>query len=147
LTGQNHNKTTTATTVRQQVTHLLKIACPIVKLECILRAKRSNTKPDRKKKVVMYNHHAEGELEADPSVSSITSQQQCRKNIENIDKLVLGLAGRHTRTWNNGSDKLKLKLGKLQVSLGYQLGYPKGTIESFVGHSSIGLQRPPAILI
>ena len=93
------------------------------------------------------NHHAEGELEADPSVSSITSQQQCRKNIENIDKLVLGLPGRQTRTWNNGSDKLKLKLGKLQASLGYQFGYPKGTIESFVGHSSIGLQRPPAILI
>ena len=32
----------------------------------------------------------------------------------------------------------------MQVRPGDQLGYPKDTIESFVGHSSMGLLCPPA---
>ena len=47
---------------------------------------------------------------------------------------VLGLAACHSE---NGLDKV-------QVRPGDQPGYPKDTIESFVGHSSMGLLCPPA---
>ena len=47
---------------------------------------------------------------------------------------VLGLAACHSE---NG-------LEKVQVRPGDQPGYPKDTIESFVGHSSMGLLCPPA---
>ena len=56
--------------------------------------------------------------------------ENCLKN----DMPVLGLAGCHFR---------KL-ISKLQVRPGEQPGYPKDTIESFVGHSSMGLLCPPA---
>ena len=48
---------------------------------------------------------------------------------------VLGLAACHV-------GKL---ISKLQVRPGDQPGYPKDTIESFVGHSSMGLLCPPAL--
>ena len=93
---------------------MLRLACRLVKLECILRATHSNCKPDSKKRSaagfeipsskiplyaqIMYNHdHAEGELEADPSLSSVRLRQQCRKEAENIDTPVLGLTGYRSR--------------------------------------------------
>ena len=51
------------------------------------------------------------------------------------DMVVLGLATSH-------DSQIDSKL--VQVRPGDQPGYPKDTIESFVGHSSMGLLCPPA---
>jgi len=67
---------------------------------------------------------------------------QDRKEKLKNGEVVLGLATAHAQ------HEMKLGIGAklMQLCPGDQTGYPNDTIESFVGHSSMGLLCPPANL-
>ena len=72
------------------------------------------------------------------TVNEVTSNGNPKVGVwfQNVEK-------RHAGSWQKNDIETVAKL--MQVRPGDQPGYPKDTIESFVGHSSIGLLCPPDI--